>query len=163
MQLFAGVVQEPSSQVAEAAEGGEGSGREVKEGWRGGVLRVFWGGVLRESFWGRWRGGVLREGFERERGNFAGRFWGGGGEGFGEGWMKVMNWGRSRRMKLGETLKEELIWGDGQWVEREVGKCRWQGGERTRIGLNGGGGADFTMIITETQIAIQRSSSWATN
>ena len=32
MQLFAGVVQEPSSQVAEAAEGGEGSGREVKEG-----------------------------------------------------------------------------------------------------------------------------------
>ena len=48
MQLFEGVVQEPSSQVAEAAEGGEGSGREVK----------------RE----RWRGGVLREGFLGERG-----------------------------------------------------------------------------------------------
>ena len=90
MQLFEGVVQEPSSQVAEAAEGGEGSGREVKEGGtvaRGsfkGFLRGG-GGVLREVFWGRWRGGVLREGFERERGNFAGRFWGGGGEGFGEG------------------------------------------------------------------------------
>ena len=45
----------------------------------------------------------------------------------------------------------------------EVWKCRFQGGKEPGLGLMGGGGADFTMIITETQIAIQRSSSWATN
>ena len=37
--LYEGVVQEPSSQVAEAAEGGEGLGGEVKEGNFGGFLK----------------------------------------------------------------------------------------------------------------------------
>ena len=65
MQLFEGVVQEPSSQVAEAAEGGEGSGREVKEG--GTVARGSFKGFLRGSFKGEFLGTVAR-------GSFKGRF-----------------------------------------------------------------------------------------
>ena len=49
MQLLEGVVQEPSSQVAEAAERGEGAGREVKGELQGRVFRGEGGGSFGEG------------------------------------------------------------------------------------------------------------------